>query len=169
VGAMAMRITAPPLLRHLGFKRVIVFNGLVASFFIAAPVFFTEATPHATMAAVLLVSGFFRSLQFTSANSLAFADLDNKQMSQATSMTSVAQQLAIATGVAVAALALDVTRFARGDTALLAADFAPAFVLVGVVAMCSVFFFIGLPKDAGSALTTREQLAETAREPDPQG
>jgi hypothetical protein len=169
VGAMLLRPTVPVILRRFGFRHVILVNGLIASFFIATPAFFTAATPYAVIAGVLLIGGFFRALQFSSVNSLAFADLDSRQMSQATSITSVAQQLAIATGVAVAALALDATRFTRGDTALLAADFAPAFVIVGVIAVCSAFFFIGLPKDAGSALTAREKLATTAREPDPQG
>ncbi|HEY7457781.1 MAG TPA: MFS transporter [Xanthobacteraceae bacterium] len=166
IGAMAMRVTAPFVLRRFGFRRVIVFNGLLAGFFIALPAFFTAATPYSIVAGALLVGGFFRSLQFTSANSLAFADLDQRQMSQATSITSVAQQLALSTGVAVAALALDATRFARGDIVLVAADFAPAFALVGVVAMCSVLFFLHLPRDAGAALTAPKKVAETAREPE---
>jgi EmrB/QacA subfamily drug resistance transporter len=169
VGAMAMRATAPRVLKRFGFRRVVIANGLVAGLLIAAPAFFTAMTPYAVVAGVLLVGGFFRSLQFTSANSLAFADLDQKQMSQATSITSVAQQLALSTGVAVAALALDATRYARGDLTLVAADFGPAFLFVGLVSMCSVVFFLRLPNDAGWALTTPERVAETAREPDPQG
>ena len=168
-GAMVLRPTVPLILRRFGFKRVLLFNGLIASLFIAAPAFFTAETPHAAIGAVILAGGFFRALQFSSVNSLAFADLDNKQMSQATSITSVAQQLALATGVAVAALVLDVTRSMRGDLSLVAGDFAPAFVFVGLVAMCSVFLFIGLPKNAGAALTAREELAVTAREPDAPG
>jgi MFS family permease len=168
-GAMVLRPTVPFILRRLGFRRVILVNGLIASFFVAMPAFFTAETPHLVIAAVILTGGFFRALQFSSVNSLAFADLDNKQMSQATSITSVAQQLAIATGVAVAALALDLARNARGDLSLIAADFAPAFVFVGVVSVCSVFLFIGLPKNAGAALTAREELAVTAREPDAPG
>jgi EmrB/QacA subfamily drug resistance transporter len=169
VGAMLMRPTVPFTVQRFGFRKVILVNGLIASFLIAAPAFFTATTPYLIMASVLFIGGFFRSLQFSSVNSLAFADLEGKQMSQATSITSVAQQLAIATGVAVAALALDITRNVRGDMTLVAADFAPAFVFVGVVAVCSVFVFIGLPANAGAALTTREQIAQTAREPDPQG
>jgi EmrB/QacA subfamily drug resistance transporter len=167
VGAMTMRATAPYILRRFGFRRVVIANGLVAGLLIAAPAFFAATTPYAVVAGVLLVGGFFRSLQFTSANSLAFADLDQKQMSQATSITSVAQQLALSTGVAVAALALDATRYARGYLTLVAADFGPAFLFVGFVSMCSVLFFLRLPHDAGWALTTPKQLAETAREPDP--
>jgi EmrB/QacA subfamily drug resistance transporter len=165
-GAMILRPTVPFILRRFGFRRVILFNGLIASFFILTPAFFTAETPHTVIAAVILAGGFFRALQFSSVNSLAFADLDSKQMSQATSITSVSQQLALAAGVAVAASALDVTRHVRGDLALIAADFAPAFVFVGIVAMCSVFFFIGLPKNAGAALTAREEIAKTIREPD---
>jgi hypothetical protein len=166
VGAMTMRATAPLLLRRFGFRRVILVNGLIAGLLIAAPAFFTATTPYAAVAGVLLVGGFFRSLQFTSANSLAFADLDQRQMSQATSITSVAQQLALSTGVAVAALALDAARYARGDITLVAADFAPAFVFVGILSMCSVLFFLHLANDAGSALTAKKKVAETAREPD---
>ncbi len=169
VGAMTMRATAPYVLRRFGFRRVVIANGLVAGLLIAAPAFFTATTPYAVVAGVLLVGGFFRSLQFTSANSLAFADLDQKQMSQATSITSVAQQLALSTGVAVAALALDATRYARGDLTLVAADFGPAFLFVGFVSMCSVLCFLRLPNDAGWALTTPKQVAETAREPDLHG
>jgi hypothetical protein len=167
VGAMAMRATAPFVLKRFGFRRVIIANGIVAGLLIAAPAFFSATTPYAVVAGILLIGGFFRSLQFTSANSLAFADLDQNQMSQATAITSVAQQLALSTGVATAALALEATRYARGDLTLVAADFGPAFLFVGLVAMCSVVFFLRLPNDAGSALTTPKQVAETAREPDP--
>jgi MFS family permease len=169
VGAMALRPTVPFILRRFGFRRVLLINVLLASFFIVTPAFFTAATPHAVIAAVIFVGGFFRALQFSTVNSLAFADLDSKQMSQATSITSVSQQLAIATGVAVAAFVLDVTRMVRGDLTLVAQDFAPAFVLVGVIAVLSAFLFIGLPKNAGAALTAREEIAKAAREPDAPG
>ena len=169
VGAMALRPTVPVILRRFGFRRVLLINVLIASFFIAAPSFFTAATPHAVIGAVIFVGGFFRALQFSTVNSLAFADLENRQMSQATSITSVAQQLALATGVAVAAFVLDMTRYARGDFVLMADDFGPAFVAVAVVAALSAFMFIGLPKNAGAALTAREEIARAAREPDAPG
>jgi MFS family permease len=166
VGAMMMRATAPPILRRLGFKRVIVFNGLIASVFIAAAAAFTAATPHAVIIVVILAGGFFRSLQFTSMNSIAYADLNSREMSQATSIVSVAQQLALSTGVAVAALALDTSRLLRSDASVVAADFPPAFLFIGAIAMVSVLLFLPLPRDAGAALTSRAKVAETARESD---
>ena len=58
--------------------------------------------------AVLLVGGFFKSLEFTSINSIAYADIDAKAMSRATSFASVAQQLSLSAGVAIGALVLEV-------------------------------------------------------------
>ncbi len=169
VGAMALRPTVPVILRRFGFRRVLLINVLIASVFIAAPAVFTPSTPHAAIAAVVFVGGFFRALQFSTVNSLAFADLDNRQMSQATSITSVAQQLAIATGVAAGAFVLDMTRLMRGDLVLVAEDFGPAFIFVALVAVISLLFFIGLPKNAGAALTARQEVAKAARQPDAPG
>ncbi|HEX5778929.1 MAG TPA: MFS transporter [Xanthobacteraceae bacterium] len=169
VGAMALRPTVPFILRRFGFRRVLLINVVIASLFIATPALFTADTPHFAIGAVIFVGGFFRALQFSTVNSLAFADLDNKHMSQATSITGVAQQLALATGVAVAAFVVDMTRLMRGDFALVAADFAPAYVFVALIAVISTLFFIGLPKNAGAALTAREEVAKTARLPDAPG
>jgi EmrB/QacA subfamily drug resistance transporter len=169
IGAMVLRPTVPMILRRFGFKRVILINVVLATGFIAAPSLFTAATPYAAIAAVMLAGGFFRALQFSSVNSLAFADLDNRQMSQATSITSVSQQLALATGVAVAALVLDATRIARGEALIVAADFAPAFLAVALVALCSMIFFLRLPQNAGHALTSGKEVPADAREPNAQG
>ena len=66
------------------------------------------------MIMVLVIGGFFRSLQFTCINTIAYADIDKRRMSRATSLVSVGQQLSISTGVAVAALVVEMTlRFSR--------------------------------------------------------
>ena len=83
------------------------------------------------MIAVLLIGGFFRSLQFTATNTIAYADVDARRMSRATSLVSVAQQLSIAAGVAVGALAVELAVQRKGGGAITAEDFRPAFLLVG--------------------------------------
>jgi EmrB/QacA subfamily drug resistance transporter len=155
VGAITMRANAPRVLRAFGIKHVIVINTFIAAGFIAACGFFTQETPHWLIFAMLLVGGFFRALQFTSLNSLAFADLSQRAMSKATSFTSVAQQLSISAGVAVSALALESVRLWRGDSAILAADFLPAFLVVGLISACAIFFLLPLPKNAGESLIRR--------------
>ena len=60
---------------------------------------FTATTPIALMLILLFVGGFFRSLQFTSINTIAYADIDPKRVGRATALVSVAQQLAVSSGI----------------------------------------------------------------------
>ena len=165
VGAVAMKTTAAPILRRFGFKRVLVTNAVVSSFFLAAIALFTTGTPHGVILAVLLVGGFFKSLEFTSINSLAYADIDNKAMSRATSFASVAQQLSLSAGVAMGALVLEVQRLGRPDASVVAGDFPLAFVLVAAIAASSAFVFARLPKGAGANLSGRARPVGVAPEP----
>ncbi|MEZ5924442.1 MAG: DHA2 family efflux MFS transporter permease subunit [Hyphomicrobiaceae bacterium] len=153
--AIAMKVTAPPILRRYGFREVLVWNALMSAVVIAATALFTRTTPHAAIFLVLLIGGFFRSLQFTSLNALAFADIDNVHMSRATSFSGVVQQLAISTGVAVAALVLETARGWRGESVLTQADFAFAFVAVAAIVALSAVVHRGLPSGAGAELVGR--------------
>ena len=99
-------------------------NAFLSGLSLAAIALFRPDTPHALILAVLLIGGFFRSLQFTSINTLGYADIDQQHMSRATSFASMAQQLSLSAGVATGAIILHVTMAARGGGALAAADFA---------------------------------------------
>jgi len=155
VGAMAMKIAAAAILRRFGFRTVLVVNTLVSAAFLAACATFTQATPVAVMLTLLLVGGFFRSLQFTCINTIAYADVDTARVSRATALVSVAQQLAISAGVAVGALAVELTVELRGGGALQAGDFPPAFLAVAAISAVSVLIFMRLPADAGAELADR--------------
>ncbi len=155
VGAMTMKVAAARILRRFGFRYVMVSNAVVSAVFLAACATFTQATPVAAMVALLLVGGFFRSLQFTSINTLAYAEVDNARVSRATSLVSVAQQLAISAGVAFGALAVELVVHWRGDGALQASDFQPAFVAVAVISALSMLIFMRMPADAGAELADR--------------
>jgi EmrB/QacA subfamily drug resistance transporter len=155
VGAVAMKTAAAPILRRYGFKRVLVVNAVVSSVFMAAIALFTAGTPHIAILGVLLVGGFFKSLQFTSINAMAYADIDTKAMSRATSFASVAQQLSISAGVAVGALVLELQRLGRHDINVETGDFPLAFGIVAVVAASSALIFMRLPKNAAATLSAR--------------
>ncbi len=162
IGAILMRATAAPILHRFGIKRVVTYNAAIAAGLIAACALFVPGASHLFIIALLLVGGFFRSLQFTSINSLAYADLETRSMSQATSFTSVAQQLSISAGVTVAALILETLRYSRGTSAILVSDFQIAFLIVGAISLSCILFVLPLPKDAGSALTRRQPVAKEA-------
>jgi MFS family permease len=156
-GAMAMKTTAQPILRIFSFRRVLIVNALISAGFLAFNASFSATTPHLVIMGVLLVGGFFRSLEFTALNAIAYADVDQDAMSRATSFASVAQQLSLSTGVAIGAAALEATRALRGGGALQAADFAPAFIVVALISMFSVLSFLPLARNAGDDLTGRRK------------
>jgi EmrB/QacA subfamily drug resistance transporter len=155
VGAIAMKTTAAPIIRRIGFKQILVWNAVLTAAFTAASALFTEVTPAAVILAVLLVGGFFKSLQFTAINSIAYADIDEKDMSKATSFASVAQQLSMSAGVATGALVLEIERMGRETHHVVASDFPPAFLIVGALAALSALVFMRLPKHAGSSLSRK--------------
>jgi len=156
VGAMGMKTVIPIILRRFGFRRVLVVNALVSAALVAACATFTPGVSFAWIVGVLIVSGFFRSLEFTSLNTIAYADVDNRRMSRATSLVAVAQQVSISVGVAIGALAVDLTLWARGQSSITAAaDFQPAFIAIAVIAGSAFVVFARMPADAGAELARR--------------
>ena len=159
VGAFTMKTFAARIIRRFGFRRILIVNSLIASALTAACGLFTPHTPFAAMIAVLLVGGFFRSLQFTATNVIAYADVDAQRVSRATSLVGVAQQLSIAAGVAVGALAVELAVQLKGTGVIRAEDFQPAFFLIGAISATSALFFWTLPPDAGAAMANRTPIA----------
>ncbi|MCC3244913.1 DHA2 family efflux MFS transporter permease subunit [Methylocystis sp. WRRC1] len=154
-GAMAMKTTAQPILKRFGFRRVLIVNAVISSIFLVVNACFTAATPHWLIMSVLLVGGFYRSLQFTALNAIGYADISQESMSNATSFTAVGQQLSLSTGVAIGAAALEASRALDGGGALRAEDFAPAFYVVATISALSAALFWRLAPDAGDELVGR--------------
>lgn len=155
-GALLMKAAAAPILRRFGFRRVLIANAVASAISIGVYALFTATTPYWLMALTLLIGGFLRSLQFTSLNAIAFADIDQARMSRATSLAAVSQQLSLSAGVTLAALVLEVLREARGTVAITAGDFSTAFWVVAIVAAASAILHLQIPTDAGAELVGRK-------------
>ena len=155
MGAMGMKMAAVTILRRFGFRNILVVNAVISAGFLATCAAFTETTPAVVMVALLLVGGFFRSLQFTSINTIAYAEIEPARASRATSLVSVGQQLSLSAGVAVGALAVELAMRFRDAGPLAAADFRPAFLAVAAISALSVLIFAKLPPDAGAELANR--------------
>ena len=155
LGAMGMKAAAATILRQFGFRTVLIVNALVSSAFLAAIGLFTSGTSVAAMIALLAVGGFFRSLQFTSINTIGYADLESSRMSRATPLISVGQQLSISTGVAVGALFVELVSKYRGHPELSAEDFSYAFYGVALIAASATLIFARMPHDAGAEMANR--------------
>ncbi len=155
VGAMGMKTVIPLILRRFGFRRALTVNALISATLVAACATFQPGVSFAWIVGILVIGGFFRSLEFTSLNTIAYADIDHRYMSRATSLVAVVQQVSIAVGVAIGALAVDLTLWARGHDTITAADFQPAYLTIAVISGCAVFVFAGMPVDAGAELARR--------------
>ncbi|GAB2897966.1 MFS transporter [Uliginosibacterium flavum] len=153
VGALFMKTMAARILQRFGFRRVLIWNTVVAAASLMLIGVFTSHTPHALITVVLLIGGCFRSLQFTSLNALAYADIERPQMSQATSLASVVQQLAAGMGVTVGAFALQGSGFLQGHASVVAADFPPAFIVIALVSLSSLIWLRTLVRNAGAAIS----------------
>src|SRR6266581_66929 len=159
VGAMGMKTLAARIIRTFGFRNIMTINAVVSSIFLVACALFTIATPLLLIMILLMVGGFFRSLQFTAINTLAYAEVEPAQMSRATTLVSVNQQLAVSAGVAVGAFSVESTMLLHHVSELSAADFAPAFIVVSVISAISAYFFYEMPADAGHQVSGRGVLA----------
>jgi MFS family permease len=154
-GALVMKTAAPPILRRFGFRSVLVVNAVITGLLFMAYALFKPGTPHWLIMAVLLFGGFFRSLQFTSLNGLAYADIDQQQMSRASTMSAMAQQLVQSLGIGLAAMLLHVFMVMEGASGLTASSISPAFLVVGALSFVSLAFFIRLPATAGDDMHRR--------------
>jgi len=152
-GALVMKFTAPQLLRRFGFRPILVWNSMICAVMLAAYGLIRAETPAIFVWLLLLTSGFFRSLLFTSLNAVAFADVPQERMSQATSFSSMGQQLSLSFGVGFGALVLHLMSIQEGGARLDRIDFVVAFVAVAAVSGLSTLSFRALPDDAGSELT----------------
>ncbi|MGO4673720.1 MFS transporter [Bosea sp. 2YAB26] len=158
-GAMIMKTLAKTILARFGFRHVLIFNALIGSAFLSASGLFTPTTPQWLMLSVLLIGGCFRSLQFTGINALSYADVSNRDMSSATSLSSVAQQLSLSLGITIGAFALEAANMLNGGKALGAHDFWPAFVLVGLISASSALWMTRLAPDAGAEVSGHAPLS----------
>lgn len=164
-GAMFMKTLAASILKRFGFRRVLVGNAVIASVALAVVGLFRESTPYALMVGVLLVSGCFRSLQFTSLNAIVYADVDQARMAQASSLAAMIQQISLALGITVGGYALTVASLATGQATGVPINFTFAFLTVALISASSVLVMRQLTPDAGAEMAGRAKPGEEVHEP----
>ncbi len=155
LGALLMKFSVGPIVRRFGFREMLAVNGALACLFIALMAGFTATTPYLIMFAVMLVAGFMRSLQFSSLNTLAYADVEHGEMSKANALYTVLQQLFLAIGVAGAAFLLDARLWWSGRSDLVAGDFSFALIVLAGISALSVIAYLRLEKGAGASVSGR--------------
>jgi EmrB/QacA subfamily drug resistance transporter len=167
LGAIFMKTLAGRVLKRFGFRRVLVVNALLASAMLCGFGLFRPDTAHVVILATLLVSGFFRSLQFTSLNAISYAEVDQPSMGQASSLAGMVQQLSLSMGVAIGGYLLELVGLLVGRPATDVGNFYWAFLGVGLISASSVWWMWRLPRNAGAEMAGRARPGQEVAEPKP--
>ncbi len=161
-GSLSMKITARPIIRRFGFRNVILFNGLISAVTIAMCAFFNAGMPDYLIFALLLIVGFFLSLQYTATQAMTYADVEQPRMSTATSIASMTQQLSRGFGISVVAVLLHLSLTWRGAATLGTFDFKVAFAGAVLFALSSLFYGWTLHPDAAAEVSGHRPKSATA-------
>ncbi|MBW6527942.1 multidrug efflux MFS transporter [Sphingomonas sp. RHCKR7] len=155
MGSFAMKGTAPRLLRRFGFRTSLVWLGLLSSASYALCGLFRPDWPLPAVFAVMLVSGFLMSFQFTAYNTIAYDEIAKERMSAATSFYSTFQQLMLSLGICAGATALHVSMAAGGRTRPDFPDFSAAFWTVTAISLGALFVNLRFDPKAGAEISGR--------------
>jgi len=145
VGNLAIKPATTTLLRRFGFRAVIVTASAASAMSVALMALLSSSTPVWLVIALLTVSGVARSAGFTAYNTIAFADVERAEMTDANTLASTMQQIAAGFGVAVGAVAL---RLGYGF-ATVSGAFGFAFVVLAVLAALATVEAVLMSRTAG--------------------
>jgi EmrB/QacA subfamily drug resistance transporter len=143
IAAMSLKMTMPAIIARLGYRGVLISNTLILGVLICLFSIIGVGTPLWTIVALAFCYGFFSSLQYTSMNTLVYADVPGEQASGASSIASTTQQMSISFGVATASLltALFIPdRFHTSPPEMIHGIHDAFFVLGGITVFSTVVF-----------------------------
>jgi EmrB/QacA subfamily drug resistance transporter len=151
ITAMALKMAMPKILSRFGYRHVLLTNTIAMGALIAVFALVTRATPVWVLIVVASFYGFFSSLQFTSMNTLVYADVIEDQLSMASTIVSTVQQMALSFGVATASLcaALFIPDRMHSTIAQLIRGIHISFCLLGGLTVLSAFPFAELTGSDG--------------------
>ena len=153
IGSLAVRPVAPGIIRRMGFRAVLIWIGAIATLLLAAAAGFRPDWPMWSIYALLIVIGFFQSLQFMAYNTIAYADVSREEMSAATSFYTTFQQTALSVGIATSAAALAFSIRINGHPHAELSDFTASLLFVCAVSMLAPLLAITMDKNAGAEMS----------------
>ncbi|EIW8570022.1 MFS transporter [Klebsiella pneumoniae] len=160
VGNLTIKPATTPLIRWLGFRRLLLINGALNVCSLLACALLTPQTPVWAIMLILYLGGVFRSIQFTGISTLAFADVPAAQMSDANTLFSTASQLAVGLGITLGAIGIRLGEQV-GDwlhlTELPGISFRLSFVFIALICLVGMIDSLHLAKTAGSSVSEKKK------------
>jgi EmrB/QacA subfamily drug resistance transporter len=105
LAAMSLKLTMPLILKKVGYRNVLIVNTIALGVMIFLFSTIDAVTPVWLIVMMAFTYGFLTSLQYTSMNTLAYADVTEREAAAASTIASTVQQMAVSFGVATASLA----------------------------------------------------------------
>ncbi len=152
LGILLIKSMTLRLMRLLGYKKLLVINTFLVGLGLCSFTLITKTTPLYVIAFLTFVYGFLTSTQYSGMNSLAYIDISEDHLGDATSIMSTLQQLSQSFGVAVGALLLRYFSHATNSFILTISVFHHTFIALGVITLFSVFIFIRLKPHDGDQM-----------------
>jgi hypothetical protein len=154
LAAMSLKITVPHILQRFGYRRVLLWNTTLMGSLIASFAMIGPGTRIAQIIAQGFLFGFCSSLQYSSMNTLVYADITDRDASMGSTIAGTMQQMSMSFGVAVASLtaALFIPDRFHSDTPQLIHGIHIAFVVLGSLTILSTWVFKELTADDGAAV-----------------
>lgn len=160
VGNLTIKPATTPLIRWLGFRRLLLINGALNVCSLLACALLTPQTPVWAIMLILYLGGVFRSIQFTGVSTLAFADVPAAQMSDANTLFSTASQLAVGLGITLGAIGIRLGEQV-GDwlhlTELPGISFRLSFVFIALICLVGMIDSLHLAKTAGNSVSEKKK------------
>ncbi|GLB49278.1 MFS transporter [Neptunitalea sp. Y10] len=158
IGNLAMKPATIWITRKFNFKAVLVVNGLLLALAVFLQSYLQPETPYWLMAALLFCSGLTRSMQYSSMNTLAFADINDKEMNNANTLNSTLRQIALATGISIGALLLHLSANYHGNGSnYQVEDFQLTLQIIAIIGVLAIYDFFTIKKT--DALNVRNKKA----------
>lgn len=157
-GNLTIKPATTPLIRTLGFKKLLLINGVLNVAALLACAFLTPQTPVWLILVILYLGGVFRSIQFTGISTLAFADVPSQQMSYANTLFSTATQLAVGLGITLGAIGIRLGEQVSHWLSLQSVagvSFRLAFVWIAIICLVGLVDTLRLASRAGAAVSEK--------------
>jgi len=160
--AIGMKLMSTRILGRFGFRRVLIVNTVMIGLIVSTFSLVFPATPVVTIVLLSLALGFFNSLQFSSMNSMAYADIEPPDSSMAATIASSLQQMSMSFGLACGSLIAGwfLGDLPQTDRAAVTGALHYAFLALGALTVVSSFSFWTLRATDGESVS-RGALPET--------
>jgi len=160
--ALSLKFVLRKILRRYGYRRVLIANTVLLGALILSFATIGAATPVWLIVLQVFCFGMFTSLQYSSMNTLVYADVREEQASGASAIASTVQQMSISFGIAIASLltALFVPDRFHTSAPQMIHGIHLTFLILGAWTIFAALIFRELKKDDGNTMSQHKAMPD---------